>query len=428
MNRLLRKLRRERSETGGRRKSPGQLNYEEEWDDRLQPDEEDEDEEGERLHAHRPSPESHRAGALPPFKSSWSSPAVFQETGRTGVSPLPQRSASTPSVSGGGGEGGGEDDEEEQLRWAIAESIHDEGERKRREAREMRQLMRELREAEDIERRRAALLRQLKEEEKAKYTGMVGRVNEGRESQNEERQLRLAMEMSLADHERKKQSKKEELDDWLEESKMFRDYSRAAGEFKRDQCREIKEKEEVNDKEALRLSELVHKPPEEREKTEQSVYLTVIVGEQDRQFDESLQQDRMKEDKEARRQKERVLTQSLVATMRSKEAFLPPEPPAGDNGVKELGVRMPHRGRVKRRFLQKVSVGMIKNWVDVELAKAYNQHSGDENIQTILSSFLVDGYDLMGDFPRRAFTKLEATVEQAGLSDRTILDLSKHSH
>jgi len=66
--------------------------------------------------------------------------------------------------------------------------------------------------------------------------------------------------------------------------------------------------------------------------------------------------------------------------------------------VKELGVRMPHRGRVKRRFLQKVSVGMIKNWVDVELAKAYNQHSGDENIQTILSSFLVDGYDLVISF------------------------------
>ena len=76
-------------------------------------------------------------------------------------------------------------------------------------------------------------------------------------------------------------------------------------------------------------------------------------------------------------------------------------------------VRMPDGRRARRRFSQESSLRAIKDWVDVELAKAHQQEQsldsdppgeGDGNDDkerkngvglTTAGAFLVEGYDLV---------------------------------
>lgn len=195
---------------------------------------------------------------------------------------------------------------------------------------------------------------------------------------------------------------------------------------------------------ALRLSQLVHLPPEARAREEQAIYRAALINEQNREFQESQRTDMVKEDQKLQEQIERDRALALIARARNKEAALLPEPPTGTEGATELVVRMPDGGRTRRRFPPDATLQAIKDWVDVELAKSHqteldklsivndddNDNDNEEGeavavVRTQAGSYLVGGYDLVTDFPRRAFTDMRVSASQAGLCPRALLNLSR---
>jgi hypothetical protein len=121
------------------------------------------------------------------------------------------------------------------------------------------------------------------------------------------------------------------------------------------------------------------------------------------------------------------------------------EPPAGAEATTELVVRLPDGRRTRRRFPQEAALQSVKDWIDVELAKAHeleqssatdgeteateeDDDDDDESqpaVKTNAGAFLVGGYDLVADFPRRVFTDMQASASQAGLCPRALLNLAR---
>ncbi len=106
---------------------------------------------------------------------------------------------------------------------------------------------------------------------------------------------------------------------------------------------------------------------------------------------------------------------------------------------------MPDGGRTRRGFPPDANLQAIKDWIDVELAKSHQaeldklsvgnevENHGNGNgegeavaaVRTQAGSYLVGGYDLVTDFPRRVFTDMRESASQAGLCPRALLNLSR---
>jgi hypothetical protein len=313
-----------------------------------------------------------------------------------------------------------ENEEELQLRRAMEESKREEEERKRRlvvaEEEERRRHL-----AIEHEARRQQLLRQQQQQQYQHETADEEEDEEEdearREALEEAKQVQLALQLSLAEQQHARQRADHNLDE---------------------------EDDEVDDPEladALRLSKLVHKSPEERLREEQAIYRSALINEQNREYEESRQRDLMKEEEKRRRQMERDRARELISLARSKEVGLVPEPPAGAEATTELVVRLPDGRRTLRRFPQEAALQGVKDWIDVELAKEHELEQSsttdgeaeateedDESqaaVKTNAGAFLVGGYDLVADFPRRVFTDMQASASQAGLCPRALLNLAR---
>ena len=239
--------------------------------------------------------------AFPPPAPSFNSPPTSAPAPFTGTGPLfppPQAvpvtippwmmMAPVPSPAASQTESGMSEDTE--VRRAIDASIRQEEERKRREAEEERMLMQKLREAEEWEKWRAGLQRQM-EEQDARDFGQLQRMvgNQDEAAIQEAKQVQLALQMSLA----------EQRDGMRAEGRAYVVYQdsvldRRGGHYELVSGeREAKGKEKAKEwayeedddeakelAEAMRLSQLVYKNPEERMRDEQAIYRSALINEQ----------------------------------------------------------------------------------------------------------------------------------------------------
>lgn len=403
------------------------------------------------------------APATPPFLAPNYAAYVNQATGIpqwTGAAapgPYAQPMASlTPNVA----------DEEVQVQRALEESRREEEERKRRQAaaeeEERRAIAQRQRESEEefyrMQQRQTAFIHDVEHQEDEEEDEEDDEAR--RAALEEAKQVQLALQLSLAEQKLRARPQQQQTWDGLraegfaddEPSHHFFDhgghheaYDRRKGKEKVVDDDEKEDGGADDERElALRLSQLVHLPPEARAREEQAIYRAALINEQNREFQESQRTDMVKEDQKLQEQIERDRALALIARARNKEAALLPEPPTGTEGATELVVRMPDGGRTRRRFPPDATLQAIKDWVDVELAKSHqteldklsivndddNDNDNEEGeavavVRTQAGSYLVGGYDLVTDFPRRAFTDMRVSASQAGLCPRALLNLSR---
>ncbi|ELR23614.1 UBX domain containing protein [Acanthamoeba castellanii str. Neff] len=395
------------------------------------------------------------APATPPFLAPNYAAYVNQATGIpqwTGAAapgPYAQPMASlTPNVA----------DEEVQVQRALEESRREEEERKRRQAaaeeEERRAIAQRQRESEEefyrMQQRQTAFIHDVEHQEDEEEDEEDDEAR--RAALEEAKQVQLALQLSLAEQKLRARPQQQQTWDGLraegfaddEPSHHFFDhgghheaYDRRKGKEKVVDDDEKEDGGADDERElALRLSQLVHLPPEARAREEQAIYRAALINEQ--------RTDMVKEDQKLQEQIERDRALALIARARNKEAALLPEPPTGTEGATELVVRMPDGGRTRRRFPPDATLQAIKDWVDVELAKSHqteldklsivndddNDNDNEEGeavavVRTQAGSYLVGGYDLVTDFPRRAFTDMRVSASQAGLCPRALLNLSR---
>jgi len=194
---------------------------------------------------------------------------------------------------------------------------------------------------------------------------------------------------------------------------------------------------------AIRLSMAVHKGQEERKKEEEAIHRLRLIKEQNREYNESLLLDKLKEEQQlAAEQEEKKYEQTekekkqklqeLLLQMKDKSLTLPPEPAKGLSDTAELVVRLPDGKRATRRFYKGNLIRHVKDWVDSELGKkdeeerreSEQQPEGERKELTTAASFLVQGYDLVTDFPRVVFADLNQSLEEAKLHPRALLNIS----
>lgn len=116
--------------------------------------------------------------------------------------------------------------------------------------------------------------------------------------------------------------------------------------------------------------------------------------EQDAAFYESLAEDRRKE--EAAERGKREAEESAAAfqrTISSKEASLPPEPPADGEDTVQLMVRFPTGGRLTRRFRASDRLSAVFDFIDVS--------SGKNGVPGL--DIKPGSYNLVSQFPRQVF-------------------------
>lgn len=126
-----------------------------------------------------------------------------------------------------------------------------------------------------------------------------------------------------------------------------------------------------------------------------------LRAQQDMEYEASLAMDRAKE--ESKREEEERQKRAREARD-AKRLRVPPEPPAGTDGVAELVVRLPNNERIKRRFLVTHTIGDVYDFIEAEVDSV----TGME-------------YDLMTPFPKKSFVDRAASIGDAGLSPRALL-------
>mmetsp|Transcript_2567 Transcript_2567/g.4638 ORF Transcript_2567/g.4638 Transcript_2567/m.4638 type:complete len:450 (+) Transcript_2567:107-1456(+) len=148
-----------------------------------------------------------------------------------------------------------------------------------------------------------------------------------------------------------------------------------------------------------------------------------IMQEQDREFEESLAMDQVREqqEREAReeeqRREEEARAQAALEEQRRVEeeaAFakaleekrlrLPAEPPAGTDGRVSLLFRLPRGTKKQRAFLSSDIVGSLYDYVEVE----------DEEMAR-------SSYRLVSQAPRRVYEVREQTLEAAGVENQSVI-------
>lgn len=92
------------------------------------------------------------------------------------------------------------------------------------------------------------------------------------------------------------------------------------------------------------------------------------------------------------------------ALLREKRARLPPEPALG-GGAMKLRLQFPSGAKVDRRFRPEDSLQLVADFIDLHVADAGPDGS---------DSRLVN-YSLSANFPKRSFTDLSVTLQQAAL-------------
>ncbi|CAD7699793.1 unnamed protein product [Ostreobium quekettii] len=154
-----------------------------------------------------------------------------------------------------------------------------------------------------------------------------------------------------------------------------------------------------------------------------------LRAEQDREYEESLRADREKVEaaqqaamkaRESQRQKseEAVLearrqaeeAAAIDRLMQSKRASLPSEPDDGDSDSVTVMVRLPQGARLGRRFRQSDPLSALFDFIDIKICDTQNGSS----------SFKPGTYNLVRNYPRRAFSLQDATgsLQDAGLTSK----------
>lgn len=314
------------------------------------------------------------APATPPFLAPNYAAYVNQATGIpqwTGAAapgPYAQPMASlTPNVA----------DEEVQVQRALEESRREEEERKRRQAaaeeEERRAIAQRQRESEEefyrMQQRQTAFIHDVEHQEDEEEDEEDDEAR--RAALEEAKQVQLALQLSLAEQKLRARPQQQQTWDGLraegfaddEPSHHFFDhgghheaYDRRKGKEKVVDDDEKEDGGADDERElALRLSQLVHLPPEARAREEQAIYRAALINEQvcirvcdarithhtrspddttphdtqNREFQESQRTDMVKEDQKLQEQIERDRALALIARARNKEAALLPEPPTG---------------------------------------------------------------------------------------------------
>lgn len=148
-----------------------------------------------------------------------------------------------------------------------------------------------------------------------------------------------------------------------------------------------------------------------------------LMQEQDREFEESLAMDQVREqqEREAREEQQRreeearaqaaleerrrVEEETAIAkALEEKRLRLPGEPPAGTDGRVSLLFRLPSGQRKQRAFLASDTVACLYDFVEVE----------DEEMAR-------SSYRLVSQAPRRVYEAREQTLEAAGVENQTVI-------
>jgi len=123
---------------------------------------------------------------------------------------------------------------------------------------------------------------------------------------------------------------------------------------------------------------------------------------QDREFEESLRQDQLKE-QQLRRRKEAAVNKEKKRKERMDHLESTAPLPAANEPVCLIGIRLPNGERVERKFY---NTAKVQNLMDFVLA----------------TSDLEDGqFQLVTSIPRKVYNKLEETLSQCGLAPKAVL-------
>eukprot|EP01102_Stenamoeba_stenopodia_P008402 TRINITY_DN2412_c0_g1_i1.p1 TRINITY_DN2412_c0_g1~~TRINITY_DN2412_c0_g1_i1.p1 ORF type:complete len:428 (-),score=92.24 TRINITY_DN2412_c0_g1_i1:151-1266(-) len=136
--------------------------------------------------------------------------------------------------------------------------------------------------------------------------------------------------------------------------------------------------------------------------------------EQEMAYNASLVEDMERERQEEEAQLQEAQRISMMDAKRaeksSKKASLPPEPEKGASGSTHLVIRLPTGTRIERRFMKTDTISTVKDFVDSTINE---------------TGFDSDSYSLTSAYPRKTFTNVETSLEEAGLVPQAVLHVSE---
>jgi len=174
--------------------------------------------------------------------------------------------------------------------------------------------------------------------------------------------------------------------------------------------------EENSLQEALRLSKI----EEQREQERQLRYY--LREEQDKAYLESLQRDqekeamRIQEQERLREEQEQLEMQEAVclskelsqeSTLQRKLQYMKEEPTRSPETT-QLVIRMADGSKISRNFWRTDTLHHVKDFIDT---------------RKLVGANVPENFQLVTDFPRKAFTDLSVTLEQAGLIPNAVVSV-----